>query len=165
MDLRGELVQRAREYAARRGLLIREQLGYGVHGTVLVVESQGDSWALKVHESEAGYARERDVYLRLKALGIQAIRGCHVPELLRHDDEFRAIEMSIVTRPFVLDFAGAYLDHQPDFSEEVLADWQAEKKEQFGAYWPEVQAILNFLEGLGIFMIDVSPNNVSPSVE
>jgi len=127
------------------------------------MESKGDSWAVKLHDSEVGYARERDVYLRLKTLGIETIRGCNVPELLRYDDESRAIEMSIVTRPFVLDFAGAYLDQGPDFSEEVLAEWQAEKYEQFGTHWPEAQAILRELESLGIFMIDVSPNNVSLS--
>jgi hypothetical protein len=96
MDPRSELLRRAKEYAMRRGFLIREQLGFGVHSTVFVVESKGDSWAVKMHETEVGYARERDVYLRLRTLGIDSIRGCNVPEFLHHDDEFRAIEMSIV---------------------------------------------------------------------
>jgi hypothetical protein len=43
----------------------------------------------------------------------------------------------------------------------VLADWRAEKQEQFGPHWAEVQAILRFLEGLGVFMVDVNPGNVS----
>jgi hypothetical protein len=30
--------------------------------------------------------------------------------------------MTIVTRPDVLDFAGAYLDMPPEFSEEVMTD-------------------------------------------
>ena len=71
------------------------------------------------------------------------------------------IEMTVVTRPFVLDFAGAYLDWGPNFSEEVLADWRAEKQEQFGPRWPEVQAVLGALEAYGIFMVDVNPGNVS----
>jgi len=66
-----------------------------------------------------------------------------------------------VTRPFVLDFAGAYLDWGPEFSEEVLADWLKEKQEQFGPRWAEVQAILRELEGYGVFVIDVTPNNIS----
>jgi hypothetical protein len=69
--------------------------------------------------------------------------------------------MSVVTRPFVLDFAGAYLDHAPDFSDEVLAEWRAEKQEQFGPRWAEVQAILRDLEGYGVFMVDVNPGNVA----
>jgi hypothetical protein len=81
--------------------------------------------------------------------------------MLRHDDALWIIEMSVVSRPFVLDFAGAYLDRAPDFSEEMLADWRADKEEQFGAHWPEVQAILRALEAHGIYMEDVSPGNIA----
>jgi hypothetical protein len=89
------------------------------------------------------------------------IRGCNVPALIDFDDELWVIEMTVVGRPFVLDFAGAYLDQEPDFSDEVLADWRAEKQEQFGPRWPEVQAILGTLEGYGVFLLDVNPGNVS----
>ena len=34
--------------------------------------------------------------------------------------------------PFVLDFAGACLDQEPDDPDEVLAEWQANKAEQSG---------------------------------
>jgi hypothetical protein len=40
--------------------------------------------------------------------------------LLGIDEEFRAIEMTIVRSPFLLDFADALLDEVPDFSEDVL---------------------------------------------
>jgi hypothetical protein len=72
----------------------------------------------------------------LREEGIISIRGCAVPELLAFDDQLWIIEMTIVSRPFVLDFAGAYLDFAPEFSQEVLADWLADKKEQFGSRWP-----------------------------
>ena len=52
--------------------------------------------------------------------------GLRVPRLLQFDDDLWVIEMTIVSRPFVLDFAGAYLDMPPDFSDEVMADWHAE---------------------------------------
>ena len=108
------------------------------------------------------YRRERDAYLRLQEHEVKSIRGCAVPELLRYDDVLWVLEMTVVTRPFVLDFAGAYLDFGPEFSEEVLADWHAEKQEQFERHWPEVQAILRELEGrYGIFLIDVTPNNIA----
>jgi len=81
--------------------------------------------------------------------------------LVAFDDALWVIEMTIVDRPFVLDFAGAYLDQPPDFSEEVLADWRTEKEEQFGPRWAEVQAILGFLEEFGVFMVDVTPGNIS----
>jgi hypothetical protein len=48
-----------------------------------------------------------------------------------------------------------------EFSEDVLAEWEREKREQFGARWPEVRAIINELQGYGIFLIDVNPGNIS----
>lgn len=42
-----------------------------------------------------------------------------------------------------------------------MADWRAEKQEQFGKRWREVEAILRVLEGHGIHVIDVTPNNIS----
>ena len=163
MSGKPELLRRAEEYSHRKGLIVVESLGVGVHGSVFAVENQseGGNLAIKVHLRQRDYARERDVYLRLQQAGLTEIRGCSIPELLNFDDESWILEMTIVSRPFVLDFAGAYLDWAPEFSEEVLADWRAEKQEQFGANWPEVQAILGALEIHGIFLVDVHPGNVS----
>jgi hypothetical protein len=69
--------------------------------------------------------------------------------------------MEVVSRPFVLDFAGAYLDKPPDYSDEVLADWRSEKQEQFGERWSDVELILSSLQRYGIYVADVSPSNVS----
>ena len=153
----------AQEYANLKGLTLGAQLGCGVQDTVFNAKNNTDRGrsAIKVHEREPAYLRERDVYRRLSEFGITTIRGCHVPELIAFDDERRVIEMTVVARPFVLDFGSAYLDYPPDFSDEVLADWRVEKQEQFEARWPEVQAILRFLEGYGIFMVDVHPGNIS----
>jgi hypothetical protein len=162
-----ELLRRAEAFTRRYGLTVGNRLGAGVHGIVFATESQPENGApeavsaIKVHRHEPDYRRERDVYQRLKELGITSVRGFHVPQLLRHDDQLLVLELSIVTRPFVLDFAGAFLDRAPDFSEEVLADWRAEKKEQFGSRWAEVQAILRALEGMGVYMVDVNPGNIA----
>jgi hypothetical protein len=167
MDFDEELRRRAREYTQRHGLLLGNELGAGVHGIVFATESQPKKGrpplrsAIKIHQRAADYGRERDAYLRLKEHGVTTIRGCHVPRLLRFDDWLLVLEMTVVGRPFVLDFAGAFLDRAPDFSEEVLADWRAEKEEQFGERWPEVQAILGVLESHGVFLIDVNPGNIS----
>src|SRR5436190_162174 len=160
---RTDLIRRAEEYANRKGLMIGRELGSGVHGIVFSAEYQteGGRSALKVHERGVDYGRERDVYLRLKEHGVSEVRGCNVPELVAFDDELWVIEMTVVSRPFVLDFAGAYLDQAPEFSEEVLADWWAEKQEQFGERWPEVQAILRHLETYGVLVLDVNPGNVT----
>jgi hypothetical protein len=84
-----------------------------------------------------------------------------VPELIAFDDELWIIAMTVVSRPFVLDFGGAYLDWRPEFSADVMSDWLAEKQEQFGARWPEVQTIITILEGHGILLSDVNPGNIS----
>ncbi|MBI1831747.1 MAG: hypothetical protein HYR84_09890 [Planctomycetes bacterium] len=143
------------------------ELGFGVHGIVLTAQSQGEPGrcAVKIHDREPAYLRERDVYLRLQHKRLSIIRGFHVPTMRQFDDDYLILEMTIVQRPFVLDFAGAWLDRAPDFSEEVLADWRAEKAEQFGAHWAEVQLILAVLEAHGIFMEDVHPNNIAVGKE
>lgn len=167
MSFQGDITSRALHYAQWHNLALADELGAGVHGIVIATESQPGKGiptirsAIKVHRQVLDYLRERDVYLRLKQHEITTIRGCHVPRLLASDDELGVLELTIVTRPFVLDFAGAFLDRPPDFSEEVLAEWRAEKSEQFGPRWGEVQAIMRCLEGLGIFLLDVNPGNIS----
>jgi hypothetical protein len=42
-----------------------------------------------------------------------------------------------------------------------MADWLAEKREQFEGRWPEVQSILNALAAMGVHYIDVSPKNIA----
>jgi hypothetical protein len=124
-------------------------------------QSKGGRYALKVHEHTAPYLRERDVYIRLWEHRVTKICDCNVPAMMGFDDVLLIIQMTIVTHPFVLDFGGAYLDRAPDFSEEVLADWGADKLEQFGRRWPDVQAILGTLECYGVFMVDVNPGNIA----
>ena len=68
--------------------------------------------------------------------------------------------MSIVTWPFVLDFAGAYLDHRPQFPEEAWAEWELNKREQFGDGWKTVLSIMDAFEELGIYLVDISPSNI-----
>ena len=157
------LIHNAQIYASRHNLQLVERLGYGVHGIVLVAEDKGKpgKTAVKAHEHFEPYLQERQVYQRLQEAGITAIMGFHVPELIRYDDELRVIEMTIVTPPFVLDFAGARLDFPPEFSEEVWAEWEAEKKEQFGSRWPEARAVLGVLEEFDIYVLDVSPRNIT----
>ena len=88
---------------------------------------------MKIHYSEEPYRREKDVYERLKDAAIFEIRAFRVPQLIAFDDELLALEMTVVKAPFVLDFAGAYLDFAPKFSDEIWQDWTRKNEEQFGA--------------------------------
>ena len=159
------LIQNAQAYTARHRLQLAERLGFGIHGIIFGTEGNletGDiATAIKVHRTREPFSRELVVYQRLKAAAITKILGLNVPQLLRHDDGMYIIEMSIVTRPFVLDFAGAYLDIPPEFPDAIWAEWEAEKQEQFGVRWPQVKAVLAALEEMDIHMVDVSPSNIA----
>lgn len=69
--------------------------------------------------------------------------------------------MEIVAPPFVLDFAGAYLDDRPNFPADVMWDWRREKSAQFGDDWPRVQSIMAELAGHGVHLADVKPGNIT----
>lgn len=156
-------IQNAADYATRHQLQIAERLGFGIHGIIYVAEnkSAGGKTAIKVHRESEPYIRERSVYERLRQIGVAEILGFNVPQFIRAEDDLRIIEMTIVTRPFVLDFAGAYLDGPPEFSDEIWADWESGKREQFDRRWPEVQAVRAALEEWDIYMVDVSPSNIA----
>lgn len=157
------LIQNALAYVSRHQRQLAERLGFGIHGMIFVAEdkSKVGKTAVKAHREFAPYLRERTIYERLKQAGVTEVLGLNVPQFIHADDDLRVIEMSIVTRPFVLDFAGAYLDAPPDFPDEMWAEWEAGKREQFDLRWPTIQAVLAALEHWGIYMVDVSPSNVA----
>src|SRR5579862_2339070 len=97
--IRPDLHRRVREYANGEGLQLGEQLGSGVHGIVFDATKQTNQGrvALKVHERDTAYYRERDVYLRLQSLGITQVCGCNVPQLVDFNDDLMVIQMTIVT--------------------------------------------------------------------
>lgn len=156
-----ELEERAKAFAAAYGITLRQLLGFGVHGIVYRVEDNAAPrhFAMKFHSDKAAYERERDVYRRLAEHRIVEIAGFNVPQMLSCDDEWLAIAMTILQRPFALDFAAAYLGQPPEFSAEALAYWEEEKREQFGARWPSVQWVLQELRDIGVHQTDVSPGN------
>jgi hypothetical protein len=157
-----DLIRVGKAYAARYSLKISKRLGSGIHGIVFVAKSKlrpGRS-ALKLHRDSTAYEQEKLVYERLRQRSLHRVLDFHLPTLIRSDDEFLAIEMTIVKPPFVLDFAGATLDAVSEFSEEILTDWRASKEEQFGQDWPKVSLALDELARHGIHLLDVSPSNI-----
>src|SRR5258707_724735 len=157
------LIPNASLYAARLQIEIGETLGSGKDGIVLVAKhkAQPAKVAIKALRWNEAYAREKNVYKRLGEAATGTVLGFNVPQLLGSDDDLRVLEMTIVERPFVLDFAGAYLDTRPEFSADVWADWEAEKQEQFDTRWPEIRRVLDAFEEFGIYLLDVSPGNIA----
>ncbi len=153
-----EILRKAQEYVQ-----LGAPLGSGTHGSVFAAERNvnPNNSAVKVHKEEDPYQRELRVYERLREAGITSIEGFNVPQLLGNDDELLVLEMTVVRRPFLLDFGGAYLDRPPEFPEEVWADWAERKKELFGADWPTVEDVLCTLRGYGIYLLDVHQRNIA----
>jgi len=93
---------------------------------------------------------------------VASVEGLDIPMLTRADEEWLAIEMTLVSRPFLLDFGTAWLDERPDFSPEVWEQAEADAAEKFGEDWPEAQRIIGSLGATtGIIMGDVHPGNLA----
>ena len=115
--------------------------------------------ALKIHRFRLDYNQERDVYFRLRSCSLRRLAGFSIPLLLHYDDSCLALELSIVKRPFVLDFAQARLGgSHPEFDDPA---WLNEKARKFGADWSDVQRLLNALRQYGIFFSDLHTGNIS----
>ena len=155
-----EEIQRIELYAERRKRSIKDQLGAGFDG---IVVSTNNQTAIKALRYEKLYQRERDVYIRLEQHDIGEIEGFAVPRLIGQHDELWIIEMEIVSPPFVVDFAGAYLDEEPPYlrDPEVMSLWATEKREQFGDQWSEVKTLLAAFRRFGVYLADVKPGNVT----
>lgn len=153
----------AQRYALRRNIKLGERLGFGIHGTVFAAEdnTKPGFFAVKFHREKRPFELECRVYQRLREEQTTRILGFNVPQLLRIDEEFRAIEMTIVRSPFLLDFADARLDEAPDFSEDVLRQWEKDRAEIFGERWPEVTRILAALQAFDVYLLDINPRNIS----
>jgi hypothetical protein len=157
------LIQHAQRYAAPRNLQLAERLGFGIHGIVYVTEikTKPGKRAIKALREQEFFERELEAYQLLHDAGVSKLLGFHVPQLIDFDEALMVIEMTVVTRPFVLDFAGAYVGGLPEFSEEIWDEWERHKKEQFGSRWPTVENVLAELRKFNIYMVDVSPSNIA----
>lgn len=91
---------------------------------------------------------------------IKIINEFEVPQLYAWDDDLLIIEMTVVQPPFVLDFAGAYLDKPPEFSPESLAEQHEKNLELFGDKWPRVSLLLAKLRSMDIYYIDINRGNI-----
>ncbi len=158
-----ELEDLAARYALRRNITRGDRLGFGVHGIVFaaVDNKKPGFFAVKFHREEKPFENECRVYERLREEQVTQILGLNVPQLLTIDQEFRAIEMTIVRKPFLLDFADARLDRAPEFSEDVLRQWEEEKVAIFGERWAEVTRVLAALQRFGIHLLDINPGNIA----
>jgi len=160
-----DIERRASLYARRRGLELGPRLGDGGDGKDGIVfstlGSPGGPTAVKALRRSDLYKRELACYRRLAEHGVDQVRGHSVPKLLGHDVELLVIEMTIVTKPYVLDFAGAYIDDPPEFPPDVMEERHAHWGEVFEDRWPAVQGIMAQFRRYGIHLLEPSPGNIA----
>lgn len=132
-------------------------LGFGQDGYVWKTNRKT---AVKAIERRHNYTVELECYQRFKQRRISKLHGFSIPQLIDHDDELQIIEIRIVTAPYLLDFAKAWLDRPADYSEDVMQSWEENGQEIFEQRWPDVKALLASLAQFGIFYYDAKPANI-----
>lgn len=156
-----ELSRRAESYAQNRGLKLNFQypLGSGIDGYVWRTSRRS---ALKLCERDKSFRDEVECYRRLREGNVSRILGFAVPRLIDFDDSLKALEISVVSPPFLLDFGKVYLDTPPPYwnDAEIMGHWHIEGKEHFGTRWPKVLRLIGTLQKYGIWYIDPKPGNI-----
>jgi hypothetical protein len=156
-----EMAQRAETYVQSRQLSLDCQypLGAGIDGCVWRTSRPS---ALKLCERDKSFRDEVESYRRLQNQDVRRIREFAVPRLIDWDAPLMAIEISIVSPPFLLDFGKVYLDSPPPYWDdaEIMGDWHAEGKENFGPRWGQVLSLIGLLQKYGIWYVDPKPGNI-----
>lgn len=133
-------------------------LGWGVDGVVYL--SPSNTTAVKIHSQSEGFAKELAVYRRLLQHNVVSFQGFAVPKLVGHDQSLRVIEMSIVSPPFLLDFAAATLDFAPDFPEGT-DEWWARVRDDFADDFAVAESVYwGLVQQYGIYYWDLKPRNL-----
>jgi hypothetical protein len=153
-----DLRARAAKYATNNGTELEKPLGFGSDGSVWQTLRKT---AIKVFEKRHVYENELSVYQRFQRDRVRSLAGFAIPVLLQCDHDLMVIEMSIVEKPYILDFGKVYLDTPPDFSSEVMGDFFANQKERWGKkYWPQIAKLWGLLKSHGVFHMDPKPGNI-----
>jgi hypothetical protein len=123
---------RVAEFEVRHHCRLLGRLGPGV-GQDGFVQRSDRLTAVKFFDRADRFAREREVYVLLRDKGIHDVAGHRVLRLINVAEDLLAIEMSIVERPFVLDFAGAKRPEKvPDFEQHVIDEHLQHLQDLFG---------------------------------
>ena len=118
--------------------------------------------AVKALTFEKLFQRERDAYVRLKKHDIQRIGIFNIPSLINVDESLWIIEMTFVAAPYVVDFAGAYVDTPPPYYwDSDMIQARESCSDHYGSDWADVAMLLDELrEKHGIFLNDIRPRNI-----
>lgn len=154
-----DLISRADLYCQRNDLIRFEAtLGKGKDGTVWATNRAS---VIKIHVRPESYRDEMAAYIRIESIALRSIAGFAIPALIDFDDELRAIEMQIVTPPFIVDFASARLDFDPHLIEDEGNTLEDFVRSRFDDRTDTVMGIYHELIGnAGIYLTDLHPQNI-----
>jgi hypothetical protein len=163
MSDRERLLKSAKDYADLNGTAIFStvEFGHGMDGSVWV--SKRDS-AIKAIRNRKNYADELEAYRRLQRERVRELCGFAIPWLIGSDDKLQVIEMSIVQKPYLLDFGKVYFDGA-EFSAYDASDLSRDRVFQKARYtsddWSRVAMVLHALQSrFGIYYVDPRPSNI-----
>lgn len=160
-DMTDELFARASDYCklTQSSIVANPALGHGTDGSVWRTTK---ATAVKAFIYEKNYRDELECYRRLKKNNISDIIGLAVPEFEDSHDHLMIIEMSIVQKPYLLDFGKVYIDRSPPYynDKQLIANWHAEVRDLFEEQAPKVHSVLYRLRKLGIYYVDPKPANI-----
>jgi hypothetical protein len=146
---------------AKNDVEVIARLGSGKDGDVLRTSRQS---AIKIFKTVELYRSELRTYQLLDDLAIRVIERFNVPRLMGFDQRALLIEMTIVSPPYMLDFASCVDEVELEFlgfSEEVWAERELHWSETFGQDWPNIQAARTTFSRLtGLIYLDPSLNNI-----
>ena len=150
------------EYERRHHCRLLGSLGLGSGQDGFVLRSDRLT-AVKFFDRTERFHRELEVYRVLLDKDIHDVAGHRVPTLIDSDEELRAIEMTIVERPFLLDFAGAKRPQEaPHFEQHVLDEHVRHLQELFGERWADAIDVTEmFRHKTGFILLDIHPGNVA----
>jgi hypothetical protein len=155
-----DLEKNARAYAGLFALQVdfETPLGYGNDGTVWKTSRRT---AIKAIERRRKYDLELACYQRFAEAAVTAIDDFAVPVLIGHDDDLLVIEMTLVSPPYIIDFAKVWLDKPPDYPDDSALARIAQAEEDFGDDWPAVARVLWTLKArFNIHYTDPNPGNI-----
>lgn len=153
---------RVREYESRHDRRLLEYLGTGAGQDGIVLRTDRFT-AVKFFDRLDRFEREHEIYRIFQARGIHEIAGHAVPDFMDVDEGLRAIEMTIVERPFLLDFAGAKRPKEvPDFEPHVIEEHESRLQELFGGRWTDALHVAEaFRRATGFVLLDIHPGNIA----
>src|SRR6266545_4737128 len=97
-----DIERRATDYATARGQRLEDRLGFGRDGSVFSTDA---GTAVKSFAGLDPFERELRCYQRLFEHDVDKVLGHQVPRLVGWDEKLLVLEMTIVSRPYLLDFA------------------------------------------------------------